>query len=83
MPPAPVVVEWAVVQSVPFVDSSMRYAEAWAASQRSSTRSSAVGAPRSTCSHWSSEKALDQRVPRSPSTAAAAAGPFAVPVAVM
>src|SRR5262245_38394132 len=45
----------------------------YAASQRSTIRLMACGAPRSTCSHWGSLNALDHRVVVLPSTALAAA----------
>jgi hypothetical protein len=71
-PPAPEVVVWTVVQALP---SSLVWswnALACAASQRRVTRQTVAVAPRSTRSHCGSEKALAQRVPVSPSTAAEA-----------
>ena len=70
MPPGPVVVDYTVVQDVPSSDTWIWKALPYAASQRSTTWSIVAFAPRSTWSHCGSLKALDQRVPVSPSTAA-------------
>src|SRR6266568_5001327 len=58
-----------VVQLVPSVDVWTWNAVAYAASQVKTTLLMAWVAPRSTCSHCGSLKALDQRVVRFPSTA--------------
>src|SRR3712207_3700312 len=74
-PPVPVVVAYAWVQVVPLVESWRVNARAYAPSQLMATRLTAVAAPRSTWNHWFGVKALDQRVPVLPSTAAAAGVP--------
>src|SRR6202167_3464403 len=61
-----------VVQLVPSGDVWIWNAVAYAASQFSVTWQMAWLEPRSTSSHWGSEKALDQRVPVLPSTASEA-----------
>src|SRR5258708_23442002 len=64
-----------VVQVVPSGDVWIWKAFAYAASQFRTTWLMACVAPRSTCSHCGSLKALDQRVPVFPSTAFAAESP--------
>ncbi|BCB79436.1 hypothetical protein GCM10022251_71770 [Phytohabitans flavus] len=61
------------VHVVPLVETWIWYAEAYAASQLSTTWSTAALAPRSTWIHCGTLNALDQRVPVLPSTAFAAA----------
>src|SRR5690349_24931700 len=60
------------VQVVPFTEVWMVKAEAYAASQFSTTWLIDWVLLRSTCNHWGSANVLDQRVPALPSTAAAA-----------
>jgi hypothetical protein len=63
VPPVPAVVEYAVVQVLPSVESRLWYAVAKALSRCSPTWQTGSAEPRSTCSHWGSLNALDQRVP--------------------
>src|SRR6266568_510534 len=63
------------VQVVASVDTWIWKAVAYAVSQLSTTWLTVADAPRSTCSHCGSEKALDHRVVVSPSTAALAGVP--------
>src|SRR5205814_7882562 len=70
VPPAPVVVEKTVVQADASADTWIWNALAYAASQVSTTWQTDCEAPRSTWIHCGSPKALDQRVPLLPSTAA-------------
>src|SRR3954468_10772608 len=65
----------ALAKVVPSLENCTVKAVAYAASQFSFTLLTAVGAPRSTCSHWAAAKALDQRVPVLPSVAAEAGVP--------
>ena len=69
VPPVPVVVEKIVVQLVPSAEVWIWKAVAYAVSQFRTTLLIVWVAPRSTCSHCGSLKALDQRVVRLPSTA--------------
>src|SRR5216683_1231915 len=69
VPPVPVVVEKIDVQVEPSGDVWIWNDFAYAASQVSTTWQIVWVEPRSTSSHCGSEKALDQRVPRFPSTA--------------
>src|ERR687896_2476717 len=64
-----------VVQVDPLPEVWIWKARAYAASQLSTTWQIVAGPPRSTWSHCGSLKALDQRVPALPSTAAAAGVP--------
>ena len=59
-----------MVQSVPSGETWIWNAVAYAASQSIVTSQIVWLEPRSTCSHWGSLNALDQRVPVLPSTAA-------------
>ena len=54
---------------VPSVDVAIRYWDAYATSQLSSTESIVLAVPRSTCHHWPSKKSELHRVVESPSTA--------------
>src|ERR1700761_6337488 len=58
-----------LVQFVPSAEVWIWKPVPYAASHCSTTWLIVAVAPRSTCSHWGSLKALDQRVPASPSTA--------------
>jgi len=69
VPPVPVVVEKIVVQVVPSGEVWIWNAVAYAVSHCKTTWLIEAVAPRSTCSHCGSEKALDQRVLVLPSTA--------------
>src|ERR1039457_1396492 len=83
MPPVPVVVEKIGVQFTASGDVWIWNALPYAVSQFRVTWQIDWVEPRSTCSHCGSLKALDQRVPRLPSTAAEAGGPaFSVEDAV-
>src|SRR3954471_441456 len=75
VPPAPDVVLYTCDQFVASLETSMRYAVANAASQWIVNPLMAALAPRSSCSHWGSLQADDQRVDWSPSTAAEAGVP--------
>ena len=75
VPPAPEVVLYTCVQVVALLEMSMWYAVANAASQWIVNPLRAAFAPRSSCSHWGSLQAYDQRVDWSPSTAAEAGVP--------
>src|SRR5258705_290613 len=72
VPPVPVVVEYTVVQALALADSWTWNAVAQAASHCRTTWVIVGVAPRSTWIHCGSLKALDQRVPALPSTAAPA-----------
>src|SRR5204863_9235598 len=68
--PVPGVLTYATVHGPPaLLDTCIWYALAYATSQVSFTRVIGCTEPRSICIHCGSEKALDQRVPRLPSTA--------------
>src|ERR1017187_4837599 len=83
MPPVPVVVEKIAVQVTASGDVWIWKALPYAVSQFSVTWQIVWLAPRSTCRHCGSMKALDQRVPRLPSKAAEAGVPaFSVDEAV-
>ncbi len=75
VPPAPVVVVYAVAQVAPSVEVWIWYAFAYAASQRRTTWPTATAEPRSTWIHCGSDGELDQRVPALPSNAEAAGVP--------
>src|SRR5437879_5090963 len=64
-----------LVQVVASLDTWIWKAVAYALSQFRTTWQTVAVPPRSTCSHCGSLKALDQRVPVSPSTAAEAGVP--------
>lgn len=75
MPPVAPVTLLSVCQFCPSEEASIRKSLAYAASQLRSTSHRSRTAPRSTRTHWGSEAWLDQRVPGSPSKAAAAGVP--------
>ncbi len=76
VPPAPAVVAYTCVHVVASFETSMWYAVANAASQLIVKPLMSAVAPRSSCSHWGSLNADDQRVDRSPSTASLPASPM-------